>query len=133
MTPFQEIAEWNKERGLTNYSTKLEFRLLYEELMESILLKNAKSLAVDMTKNIETQLDAIPVEQESDAIADALGDIIFVAVGSLYKLGYNADAVLRNIIIANNNKGDNKDKDGKIIKNKNFDHPNHDNAKIKEN
>jgi predicted HAD superfamily Cof-like phosphohydrolase len=126
---FKAIKDWNVERGLIEYSPRLEFRLLMEELLESALMTNAKEYAVYFTGNISDSLDAIPVHKTSGSIADAYGDIIFVAVGSLWKLGYDPSIVLQNVIDANNNKGNKKDPDGKIIKEEGFDHPEHDNAK----
>ena len=91
----QTIAEWNTDRNNTDYSKKLEYRMLLEEIDEYL---GAKTM----------------VDQ-----ADGLADIIFVAVGSLFKLTGSVDkveAIMDAVCTANNQKGKSKDLDGKIKK-----------------
>ena len=93
----EEICNWNEERGLATepIDVSLEYEMLKEELIELIVA--------------DTRVD----------VADALGDIIFVAVGSLYKLTKDVDKVkdiLLAITAANNQKKQEVNGIGKIIK-----------------
>jgi len=95
MDLIQTIAEWNLDRDNTDYSKKLEYRMLLEEIDEYLGAK--------------TKVDQ----------ADALADVIFVAVGSLFKLTGSIDkaqAIMDVVCSANNQKGKSKDLDGKIKK-----------------
>jgi predicted HAD superfamily Cof-like phosphohydrolase len=91
------VVDWNEERELLKYNPRLEYTMLAEELNE--------------------YLEAI-VEGDEVAQADALGDIIFVAIGSLSKMTgslLKTIEILQAIEIANRQKG--KDtKSGKIVK-----------------
>lgn len=95
-----EICMWNEERGLTEFDINLEDDMLREELTEFLLASN------DVDR------------------ADALGDLIIVAVGSLFKLtGGNSkkvEDILMAITSANNLKGTTKNSAGKITKPANF-------------
>jgi hypothetical protein len=94
-----EVATWNEDRDNTSYDKRLEYRMLLEELDEYLGAK--------------TKVDQ----------ADAIADIIFVAIGSLYKLTGSVDkaeAIMDIVCGANNQKGKSKDKDGKIKKPLNF-------------
>jgi predicted HAD superfamily Cof-like phosphohydrolase len=99
----EEIMNWNEERGNTTYSCVREGSMIQEELEEL----GAAYRGGDIVDE-----------------ADALGDIIFVAVGSLYKLcGGDKDKVydiLLAITAANNLKSSTKDSNGKITKPKDF-------------
>ena len=98
----REVIKWNKDRDNTEYSKKIEYRMLLEEIDEYLGAKTS-------------------VDQ-----ADGLADITFVAIGSLFKLTGDekktAD-ILQIVCNANNQKGKKKDKDGKIIKPMHFKHP----------
>jgi len=66
-------------------------------------------------------------------IADALADIIFVAVGSMYKLtgsSRKAESIMAEVIKANYEKGAKKDENGKIVKPSDFKGPEAEIAKI---
>jgi len=67
----ENICEWNESRGLTQepIDVSLEYEMIKEELIELLVA--------------DTRVD----------VADALADIIFVAVGSLYKLAGTSDKV----------------------------------------
>ncbi len=103
----QEIQEWNDERGNYTYDRYLEGEMLEEELGEYALASMVPNDLVDE--------------------ADALADIIFVAVGSLYKLCGNDKVKFNDIMTvvtaANNLKGKEKDSNGKVSKPKNFEGP----------
>ena len=93
-----KVCVWNYTRGNVGYDNELEYNMLLEELDEYA----------------EAIVNKDVVEE-----ADALADIIFVAIGSLYKITNNANAVKEILDIvcdANEQKGHKKDKDGKIIK-----------------
>lgn len=79
MTIFEQIKEWNKERLLLDkkYNHKAEYNMLDEELGEFILGHAMKS------------------EHE---MVDALADIIVIAAGSIYKLGYDTDKVMVEVL-----------------------------------
>lgn len=90
-----EIEEFNIQRNNLEYNRGLEFDMLAEELSEYILAKT--------------------VEDE----ADALGDIIVVAVGSLLKLVGGDKHVVDDIMLAITAANSLKPKDrinGKIVK-----------------
>ena len=96
----EEICNWNEERGLATdpIDVSLEYEMIKEELIELLVA--------------DTRVD----------VADAFGDIIFVAIGSLYKLTKDVDKV-KDIMLAitacNNLKG--KDTlSGKITKPEDF-------------
>ena len=88
MDHIYEICNWNEERGLTKYLPSLEYKMLDEEVEEYM----------------EACITAEVVDQ-----ADAIADIIFVAVGSLYKLCEGdlskVDDILLAVTAANNTKG----------------------------
>ena len=100
------IMDWNEERGNTKYNPKLEYDMLKEEL----------------TEYLSGIIEGDIVEQ-----ADAIGDLIFVATGSLFKLVHNDPAKVLKIIdiitTANQQKTGEKDANGKVIKPKGFVEP----------
>jgi hypothetical protein len=71
MNAIQNIVEWNKSRNLLNYNPTSEYNTLASELNEYV------------TSLIN---GADPV--------DDLADIIVVAIGTLFKLGYDPEKVL---------------------------------------
>ena len=124
----KKIQQWNDERDNLDFDRKKEVRMIVEEIYEVLGYKSqdAKDLAKVFVNNSSIY------EETNDLIADAFGDIIFIATGSLYKLGYDAEIVMDNIIKANNQKSNKKDKFGKIMKDKTtFVEPNHNNAIVK--
>jgi len=141
---FNFIYEWNKERELlTEFKHHLEVMLLAEELFElcGYGREEAKSYArafasqhSNISSFVKNDMQVIATNPErlmkTSDVADALGDIIFISIGSLYKLGYNPVEVLSKICEHNERKGKEKDKFGKVIKDSNFVEPNHDNAKM---
>lgn len=74
MTPIKDIEKFNKDRSLTEFNLETEIKLLLEELNEFVEAAQADNV---------------------DEIVDALCDIVVVAVGSLYKLGYDATLALQ--------------------------------------
>jgi predicted HAD superfamily Cof-like phosphohydrolase len=86
----EEICNWNKDRGLTEFDGALEFEMLAEELQEFVQA-GAKTLQDKFGKLSEEEVHerAEEIQQyahsfegqlEHDVnMADALGDIIFVA------------------------------------------------------
>jgi len=73
VSPIEEIVEFNKERGLLVFNNDTELALLEEELGE---------------------LDFACGTQNENEMVDALCDIVVVAVGGLFKLGYDPAAAL---------------------------------------
>ena len=95
-----DVFEWNLKRGLLsdNIDVDLEYTMLLEELEE--------------LKVADNKVD----------VADALADIIWVAVGSLSKLtkSYNkVESIMQAVAAANWTKGTDTD-NGKITKPVNF-------------
>jgi NTP pyrophosphatase (non-canonical NTP hydrolase) len=77
MTPFKAIVQFNLDRNLVTYDRETELSMLMEEFQELV--------------------DATSVENEYETI-DALCDIIVVATGSIYKLGYDPDEALEETV-----------------------------------
>ena len=93
----QNKVVWNNPRGIFDQS--LEYDMLTEEVQE---LKQAKK----------------PVDQ-----LDALLDVIYVAIGSLHKLGLTPEQMVEGLQIvqdANSQKSGSKNADGKVTKPENF-------------
>lgn len=131
------ICEWNRDRGLKEFNGGLEFDMMNEELEEFAwafiaTIRNkfgelnkeeadAKREEVEAyTKGRDFKVD-LKVNQ-----LDALGDLVFVAIGAMYKLTGSVDQVrdiLLAITAANNLKGNKKDSKGKIAKAKDFKGP----------
>lgn len=141
MTPqeiFESIYQWNKERDLLRFNHRLEVMLLIEEMFELCGYKKEeiKDLVKDFTDkhtNISSYIkdDKLTIttnperEMSLSDVVDALGDIVYLAIGSLYKLGYNPATVLSAICEHNNKKGKERDTNGKIIKTNTFVEPIH--------
>ena len=98
-----EVQDWNEDRDNLNYSPSLEYSMLDEELDEY--------MEAGIAGNIVDQ-------------ADALADILVVAVGSLFKLCGGDESKFNDIMLvvtaANNTKSSTKNSDGKITKPDNF-------------
>jgi hypothetical protein len=73
VSPIEEIVAFNKERGLLVFNNDTELALLEEELGE---------------------LDFACGDQDKNAMTDALCDIAVVAIGGLFKLGYDPTEAL---------------------------------------
>ena len=131
----KEICEWNEVRDCTKFDGGLEFAMMAEELDEFAWAFN-KTLK-DKFGEVETEeeyeeikQDVIDyVESEDGQLdiktnqADALADLAFVAIGSLYKLVGDSDKVediFNAVIAANNTKSKEKNEDGKITKPSDF-------------
>jgi len=91
----QNISTWNFVRGNTNFDKFLEYDMLREE--------------------VEEFYDSGDMENT----AKELADIVFVAIGSLYKYTGSAQKtkeILDIVIKHNSNKGTEKDENGKVKK-----------------
>ena len=73
MNAIQNIVDWNISRNLTEFNPDNEIRLLSEELAEFITAVN---------------------NDDEYEMVDALADLIVVAIGGIYKLGYTPEKVL---------------------------------------
>lgn len=73
-TSFEGIIKFNRDRQLFDFCTEVEYKLLEEELQEFLV-----------------------ADDPTDAV-DALCDIIVVAVGALFKLGYNPETALQETV-----------------------------------
>ena len=73
MNPFEGIVKFNVDRNLTTFDASVTYPLLEEELQEFF--------------------HATAVEDKTETI-DALCDLVVVAVGAMYQLGYNPENAL---------------------------------------
>jgi len=95
----QEVMMWNEERDNMDYSCVREGCLLQEEVEE---------------------LGQAYRDEDIVGQADALADVLVVAVGGLYKLVggdmYKFNDIMLSVTAANNTKSSTKDESGKITK-----------------
>lgn len=136
-----DIIDWNDKRNNINYDPSLEFEMLQEEVLE---YAHSYIKTVNEYMGIDVQNHKVDTEEESEELnlkisayvntldfldewrvhqADALADIIFVAVGSLFKLTGSKEkvnSILQAVINANEKKGKDVDDNGKIIKPEDF-------------
>ena len=96
MNVFNEIRKWNEDRNLLSYrfDSSLEYKMLKEELDE---FRDA------------------PDEHET---IDALADIIVVTIGAMYKLGYEPECVISEVLKEINSRVGEIDSNGKFQKDK---------------
>lgn len=90
LTPIERVIQWNKARFDRKFNTDITYKLLNEEVLEFFIAAHDKD-RVEMI--------------------DALGDILFVAIGALWKFGFCADEidqVLLAICDSNDTKPSNK-------------------------
>lgn len=71
--PTNEIIKFNIDRNLVSFNSKVEYNLLFEELQE---------------------FQAASGQENEYEIVDSLCDLVVVAIGALYKLGYHPDKAL---------------------------------------
>jgi len=131
----QDIVEWNTTRGNTEFKGDLEYNMLHEELNE-YMYAYPKTLTdkfgvLEEEEFVGKEDEIIEYLNTKEFLEDwrtnqldALGDLIFVAIGSMSKIldgDYVAvEEVLMSIIAANNTKSATKNEEGKITKPKDF-------------
>ena len=96
MTRQKKIYQWNMGRGLIEkgFNETTEFNLLKEELFEFVGVEvKINWFTKILYKLLNTQRKFVANHGTHDQV-DALCDIIVVATGSIYKLGYDADKAL---------------------------------------
>jgi len=128
----KRIVKWNEERDNMKFNHFNETRMLAEELFEFCGYKRslAKKLALQFAEN-HASLEVYEnnfsnnTENEKSDLADAAGDLIFIATGTIAKLGFDPDEVMTRICDHNDAKGKKKDAYGKILKDKTFVEPKH--------
>lgn len=147
MNIFQRIVQWNKDRNNLGFSHFNETKMLAEELFEFCGFTRQESknesyeFAIDTSIGEEGVLDFTDSEFieyihdsinenvyakiDKPALVDALGDLVFIAIGGITKLGYDPEEVMKRICDANDKKGSKKDSSGKIIKDETFVEPVH--------
>ncbi len=135
------IVEWNNLRENTEFNGALEYGMLMEELDE-FAMALLKTIDDEYPKDTLTfEENGEPIQADKDKILeyinsddgataykvnqlDALGDILFVAVGAMGKLldgNYDkVEDVMMAIQAANDTKGTTKNEDGKVTKPKDF-------------
>lgn len=127
----EDIVRWNIDRDCTQFDGELEYGMLHEELLEFVHaypktitdkfgvltdeeLQDKEEEILEYLKSEEFMID-FKANQ-----LDALGDLIFVAVGSMGKImngdWHLVEDVLMSIIAANNTKTADKNGSGKITK-----------------
>ena len=135
MNIVEEICEWNQERGCTTFDGELEYNMLHEELNEYVFAYpktiTDKFGKIESEEELEAKNDEIVEFLQSPEFLenfrtnqlDALGDLVFVAIGSMYKIlgdWVGVEEVMMAIISANNLKKADKDDGGKIKKPEGF-------------
>lgn len=135
MNIVEEICEWNQERGCTTFDGELEYNMLHEELNEYVFAYpktiTDKFGKIESEEELEARNDEIVEFLQSPEFLenfrtnqlDALGDLVFVAIGSMYKIlgdWVGVEEVMMAIISANNLKKADKDDGGKIKKPEGF-------------
>ena len=135
MNIVEEICEWNQERGCTTFDGELEYNMLHEELNEYVFAYpktiTDKFGKIESEEELEAKNDEIVEFLQSPEFLenfrtnqlDALGDLVFVAIGSMYKIlgdWVAVEEVMMAIISANNLKKADKDDGGKIKKPEGF-------------
>lgn len=150
MNLLKEIIKWNRDRNNVDYDSTVEFAMLQEEVLEyahSYILTVSDMMGIDvLAHKVDTEEESREINEKISELveteefkkewevnqADALADTIFVAVGSLFKLTGSAAKtmkIIEAVIEANQEKGSEKDENGKIIKPEGFVPPE---ARIKE-
>lgn len=121
---FDRIIKWNSDRENMGFNHLNETKMLAEELFE--FCGYSRQAAKDAGKEFAKKYsgDATKEINKSD-LADAAGDLIFISIGTIAKLGLDPYEVLKRICDHNDAKGSKKDADGKIIKNDDFKEPEH--------
>ena len=129
---FQRIHTWNALRDNLTFNHYTATKILSEELFEFCLYGNieAKAHSVEFAEDYAFRHDNDLIVQEmieanKGDLVDALGDLIFIAIGDIYKLGFEPEEVLKRICNHNDAKGSKKDADGKILKDADFVEPVH--------
>ena len=135
MNIIEEICGWNQERGCTTFDGELEYNMLHEELNEYVFAYpktiTDKFGKIESEEELEARNDEIVEFLQSPEFLenfrtnqlDALGDLVFVAIGSMYKIlgdWVGVEEVMMAIISANNLKKADKDDGGKIKKPEGF-------------
>lgn len=101
MDPLQGIVDFNTVRKLTEFKGPVEYSMLYEELQEFL---------------------AAYSQGNKYEMVDALCDIIVVATGSLYKLGYDPrEALTETVLEITSRQGSFDETTGKWMKDPNQD------------
>lgn len=132
----EDIVTWNVDRGCTEFKGELEYEMLNEELQEYVFAYpktiTDKFGKIDSEEELEAKGDEITsylstpefLEDFRTNQLDALGDLVFVAVGSMGKIldgdWIAVEEVLMSIIAANNTKKADKKDNGKIKKPEGF-------------
>tara|TARA_B100000745_G_C20144241_1_gene392368 strand:+ start:358 stop:759 length:402 start_codon:yes stop_codon:yes gene_type:complete len=97
MNVFENIIDWNKERGLLEkgFNHKKETSFILEELLES----TGKYDSVTARERAAHYAEEIVGDTEApeEEIADAWADIIVFAIGALKKQGYEPAAIMEEV------------------------------------
>jgi len=117
-TVLGKIKKWNEDRGLLNtFNLNNEISFIIEECIEAmkdIDSKTARKMALNQVKLLNSIKgnNTTPVQ-----MVDAFADMIVFATGAIYKLGYDADKVMKEVQKELDDRTGNMI-DGKFIKDK---------------
>ncbi len=117
---FSEVKTWNDDRENKNFNRRLEARMILEEWFEFLGYRahDCKSISGVLTERFYDEEKANNMRKVDSC--DALGDMIFIAMGGMGKLTTKGDEIFKTIQEANNQKPTQKTAEGKIIKPANF-------------
>lgn len=121
-----EFCGFNREDS--KYFGKVFANLFSGHYLKTTIINDIEGIADPSDQKSQPGITLIPESGAERPIAysdlvDAIGDIIFIAIGTIYKLGYDPVDVLTIICDHNDTKGSLKDADGKIIKDESFVEP----------
>jgi predicted HAD superfamily Cof-like phosphohydrolase len=116
MNYFSQVKKWNDDRDNTTFNRRLEARMLLEEWFEFLGYDahDCKALSETITQQYYNQEKADNMRKVDSC--DALGDLIFIAMGGMGKLTSKGDEIFQTIQGANNQKSKTKNTEGKITK-----------------
>lgn len=101
MTAFAKIKQWNQTRKLLDkdFNIDNELAMIQEEILESctdMKSEEARQVAQMIIKKEVTRFKVDDLDPEQ--VVDAFADIIVFATGAIYKLGYDTDKVMEEVI-----------------------------------
>ena len=100
MTIFNQIINWNNERGLIDkvYSHENEVSFILEELIESIIQSESKEVRPLAQEIASEFMQILGTPSTKVQKVDAFADIIVFACGAIAKLGYEPDKVMQEVL-----------------------------------
>jgi len=101
MTAFAKIKQWNQTRKLLDkdFNIDNELAMIQEEILESctdMKSEEARQVAQMIIKKEVTRFKVDDLDPEQ--VVDAFADIIVFASGAIYKLGYDTEKVMEEVL-----------------------------------